>query len=102
MHYVVKARLIASDAAELYRNLTDGSIEAQKPDGNEIIASMQRARITRSGLVQWSEVCYCTPPLAHERETVYDHHFTDIETDEVDDYVEFEGESLMDYLARQG
>ena len=63
---------------------------------------MQRARITRSGLVQWSEVCYCTPPLAHERETVYDHHFTDIETDEVDDYVEFEGESLMDYLARQG
>ncbi len=99
MHYIVKARLIASGAAELYRTLTDGSIEAQKPDGNEIVASMQRARVTRSGLIRWSEVCYCTPPLAHERETVYDHYFTDIETEEVDDYVEFEGELLMDHLA---
>ena len=99
MHYVVKARLIASGAAELHRKLTDGSIKAQKPDGNEIVASMQRARVTRSGLIQWSAVCYCDTPLAHERETVYDHHFTDIETEEVDDYVEFEGEPLMDHLA---
>ena len=101
MHYVIKARLIASSAAKLYRKLTDGSIETQKPDGQEIVASMKRARVTSSGLVRWSEVCYCTPPLAHERATIYDHHFTDIETEEVDNYVEFEGESLMDYLARE-
>ena len=102
MHYTVKARLIPSRAAELYRKLTDGSIQSQKPDGNEIVASMQRARLGDSGVVRWSEVCYCETPLAHERETVYDRFFTDVETEEVDDYVEFDGQLFMDYLASVG
>ena len=29
---------------------------------------------------------YCPTPLQHERATVYDRHFTDLETEEVEDY----------------
>lgn len=99
MHYIVFARLLPESSADLLRKLADGSIESQKPDGKEIVASMQRAVIDEEGLVRWSEVCYCPAPLAHERETVYDHHFTDIATEEVDDYVEFKGRPLLEYLA---
>ena len=48
--------------------LTDGSIEKQKPDGKEIVASMQRAVIDDEDFVRWSEVCYCPTPLQHERD----------------------------------
>ena len=98
MHYKVQARLIPDAAADFLRKLTDGTIENQKPDGKEIVASMQRAVIDDEGVVRWCEVCYCSTPLQHERETVYDQHFTDIETEEVEDYVEFEGEPLMKFL----
>ena len=60
---------------------------------------MERARVQPDGRVRWSEMCFCPTPLAHERETVLDRHFTDIETEEVDRYREFEGEPLMDRLA---
>ena len=59
---------------------------------------MNRAVIDEDGVVRWSEICYCPTPLHHERATVYDQHFTDIETVEVEDYVVFEGEPLMDFL----
>lgn len=99
MHYTVTARLIPVTAADLLRKLTDGTIESQKPDGEEIVASMQRAVIDDEGVVRWSEVCYCPTPLQHERETVYDHHFSDIDTEQADGYVEFEGKPLMEFLA---
>jgi hypothetical protein len=98
MYYIVTARLIPDTAAELLRKLTDGTISSQKPDGKEIVASMERAKLADDGLVRWSEVCYCATPLAHERQTVYDHYVTEMETEEVEGYVEFEGEPLMDYL----
>jgi hypothetical protein len=102
MYYTVQARLIPDTAAEFLCKLTDGTIENQKPDGKEIVASMQRAVIDEEGVVRWSEVCYCPTPLQHERATVYDDHFTDIETEEVNDYVEFEGEALMTRLEAIG
>ena len=100
MHYTVEARLKPDAAHELLHKLTDGTIEKQKPDGREIVDSMQRATIDASGVVRWSEVCYCATPLEHERETVYDHYFTDLETREAEDYVEFEGQPFMEHLAR--
>ncbi len=100
MHYTVTARFKRETAAEFYRRLTDGTIENQKPDGKEIVASMRRAKVDREGVVRWSEVCYCPTPLQHEKETVYDHFFEDIETNEVEDYVEFEGEDFMQHLAQ--
>ena len=98
MYYTVQARLIPDTAADFLRMLTDGTIEKQKPDGKEIVASMQRAVIDEEGVVRWSEVCYCPTPLRHERETVYDRHLTDIETERVEDYVQFDGNSFMEYL----
>ncbi len=100
MHYTITARFKRETAAEFHRRLTDGTIENQKPDGKEIVASMRRAKFDHEGVVRWSEVCYCPTPLQHERETVYDHVFEDIETNEVEDYVEFEGEDFMQHLAR--
>ena len=99
MYYIVTARLVQRHAAKLYRRLTDGSIANQRPDGAEIIAAMKRAKILLDGRVRWSEQCFCGTPLAHERETVLDHHFTDLETEEVDAYRDFGGASLWDELA---
>ena len=75
MHYHVTARLRPGMAAELRERLDSGAIARQEPDGREIVASMERATVTADGTVSWSEVCYCSPPLAHERETVYDRFF---------------------------
>ena len=86
---------------EFYQKLTDGTIQNQKPDGQEIINSMKRAKITESNVVQWSEMCFCSPPLKHERETVYNHFLKDMETKVMDDYVEYEGEFFMEFLVKQ-
>ena len=99
--YSVKARYIEEKMKEFYQKLTDGTIQNQKPDGQEIINSMKRAKITEPNVIQWSEMCFCSPPLKHERETVYDHFLTDLETKVIDDYVEYEGELFMDFLAKQ-
>ncbi len=87
MHYSVTARFCSDTAAEFHRLLTDGTIKSQKPDGKEIVASMKRAKIDGKGIVRWSEVCYCPTPLEHERATVYDRFFDDIQTEVIEDYV---------------
>ena len=98
MIYKVAARFIDGKAREFYQKLTDGSIQNQKPDGPEMINSMHRASIQESGLMMWSELCYCDPPLAHERSTVLDSYFTEITTEPIDDYEEYKGNSFWDYL----
>ena len=84
MIYRVTARYIEDMASEFYARLSDGSIESQKPDGREIVSSMRRARIVAPGVIRWYETCYCPTPLEHERETVYDRYFQDLETEEVE------------------
>ena len=100
MIYSIKAKYIEEKMGEFYEKLTDGSIENQKPDGQEIINSMKRAKITAPKMIQWSEMCFCSPPLKHERETIYNHYLTDLETKTIDDYVEFDGESFFEYLEK--
>ncbi|MEE8383957.1 MAG: hypothetical protein V3R39_03335 [Nitrosopumilus sp.] len=101
MIYSVKARFIEEKTREFYQKLTDGTIKNQKPDGNEIIESMKRAKITAPNVIEWSEMCFCSTPLKHERETIYDNFLIDFETTRIDDYVEYEGEFFMDFLAKQ-
>ena len=60
---------------------------------------MQRAVLTKSGVAEWYQMCFCPTPLLHERKTQYDIHFTDITTEEADDYGEVEGDSLWSYMA---
>ena len=98
MLYAVSARLIPDRAGEFFTRLTDGSIAAQRPDGQEIVAAMGRARIGSDGTVRWTETCFCPTPLKHERETVLDRYFTDIETDLLDAPAVVHGEPLMDQL----
>tara|TARA_B100000315_G_scaffold83832_1_gene76846 strand:+ start:237 stop:551 length:315 start_codon:yes stop_codon:yes gene_type:complete len=99
MIYSVKARLIGDRAEEFHRVLTDGSIERQKPDGAEIVQAMRRARVAEDGSVRWTETCFCSTPLKHERETQLDRYFTEIETEAVDAHAEFPGKPLMARLA---
>ena len=89
------------EKADQYRRLlSDGTIAAQKPDGAEIAASMRRAVLTPDGRVQWSELCYCDPPLKHERTTVLDRFFSSIETEEIPAHQSYEGVAFLDHLDR--
>jgi len=99
--YSVKARYIEKKMGEFHQKLIDGTIQNQKPDGQEIVNSMKRAKITKPNIIQWSEMCFCSPPLKHERETVYNHFLTDMETEVIDNYVEYEGEFFIDFLVKQ-
>jgi hypothetical protein len=99
MLYAVSAKLIADRAREFHARLTDGGIAAQRPDGAEIVAAMQRARVAPDGVARWTETCYCPTPLKHERATVLDHYFSEIETKVIDKPVAFDGTPLMERLA---
>ncbi len=98
MVYKVTARLRPGVAGTFLERLTDGTIAAQKPDGQEIVDSMGRAVIDDSGDVAWSEVCYCPTPLAHERQTVLDQFFDDLMTKEIDAHEVYAGRPLMAHL----
>ena len=101
MIYSVRAKLIDARATKFLRNLTDGTIAQQKPDGEEIVVSMERARITDDGYVCWTEACYCRTPLKHERETQLDQYFSEIDTIHTDSHKVFDGIPLMARLAAQ-
>jgi len=100
MFYSVKAKFIEEKMKEFFQMLTDGTIENQKPDGTEILNSMKRAKIIEPRIIEWSEMCFCPSPLKHERQTVYDKFFSEMEIKVIDDYVQFEGESFFNYLKK--
>lgn len=98
MYYRITARFRERTAADFLRKLTDGSVSSQRPDGSEIVASMERAVVIASGRIEWSEVCYCHRPLDHERSTVYDFHFDELTTEAIKGYEEYEGRPFMPHL----
>ena len=83
--------------ARFWDLLNDGTIETQVPDGREIVSSMRRA-VMNGGRVEWHETCYCSPPLRHERATVYDQFFEDMEIGPMVSTAPPEGESFWHYL----
>ena len=99
MIYQVKAKFNYDKAQEFYQKLTDGTIEKQRPDGPEIVSSMNRATIDDNGNINWTELCFCPTPLQHERETVYDTYFNDMRTVSVSDHKIIEGSSFIEKLA---
>ncbi len=98
MIYHVRAKFRADTAAVLLAKLTDGTIGNQRPDGPELVASMKRAVVNAEDQIEWSELCYCEPPLAHERATVLDLHFKDILVEPIEAHAQFEGRPFMDHL----
>ena len=73
-------------------------IKERLNDGKEIVASMKRATITTSGVVEWFETCFCSTPLQHERETQYDYYFSEITTELVDESGKINGKSFWSYM----
>ena len=98
MIYKVRAKYKKERVSEFFEKLTDGSVSNQKPDGKEIVSSMQRAKIVEPGIIEWFEMCFCSSPLRHERATVYDHYLFDLSTEIADDYGKVEGKSFWSYL----
>ena len=98
MIYHVRARFRPGTASVFLEKLTDGTIAGQRPDGPELVASMKRAVVNAEDRVEWSEMCYCQPPLAHERATVLDAHFDDIQAEPIEAHVQYEGRPFMDHL----
>lgn len=97
MLYHINARPKRPELRAFKEELTDGSIAGQEPDGREIVASMRRAVIA-DGMVEWYETCYCTPPLRHEKTTVYDKYFSDMEIQSVTSAPRLTGESFWKHL----
>lgn len=87
MLYKVKAKYKEDNLREFFFELTDGTIENQKPDGPSISQAMKEAVITdpATNTVEWYETCFCPTPLAHEINTVYKHFLTDIETELIEE-----------------
>jgi len=98
MFYRVTATLNAELALDFLQELTDGTIKTQRPDGAEIVDSMNRAVIADNGVVRFSSMCFCSTPLAHEIATVYDKHFTEMKIEPIDGYQNFDGRPFMDHL----
>jgi len=99
MIYKVIAKFDFGKAKEFHQKLTDGTIQKQRPDGPEMMNSMDRATIDHNGDVNWTELCYCPTPLKHERATIYDKYFTDLKTEPIEKHQTSEGKSFMDKLS---
>ena len=101
MLYKVKAKYKEDNLREFFFELTDGTIEHQKPDGSSIVQAMKEAIITdpANNTVEWYEKCFCPTPLAHEIDTIYKHFLTNIETELIKERnEEFIGRSFWDRL----
>ena len=100
MRYHVRAQPRMGELASFWAALNDNTIERQEPDGKEIVASMKRAVMARNG-VEWDETCYCTPPLRHERSTVYDKFFEHMKIEPLTSPQPLQGGRFWDYLRDQ-
>jgi hypothetical protein len=97
MKYAIRAQPRIDNIQFFWTILNDGSVEKQEPDGREILASMKRAVIV-DGEVRWHETCYCTPPLQHERSTVYDQFFKHMQIEPLKDTRALKGDPFWEYL----
>jgi hypothetical protein len=100
MIYQVKAKFDFNKSKQFYQALTDGTIGNQRPEGYEIVNSMNRARIDGNGDINWTELCYCPTPLQHERATVYDAYFTNIQTQTIPDHIPMMGSSFIEAISQ--
>jgi hypothetical protein len=68
MRYLVTARVKKDRAAALAEAVDRGTLGRGSVAGDEYVRNMNDARAHDDGRVQWVEVCYCSTPLAEERE----------------------------------
>ena len=101
MFYSSRAQYNEDNMGTFYQPLTHGMIQNQIPDGYEIVNAMKLAKIIAPKIIPWSEICLCPTTLKHERQTIYNYFLTDLETQTIDDYVEFDGESFFGLLKKK-
>ena len=68
MRYLVTARVKPGKREPLARAIDEGTLGRGSIAGDEYFRNMDAARELDDGRVQWVEVCYCSTPLAEERE----------------------------------
>jgi len=77
----------ATPIDELFQALADaletGLVEEMEPFGEELSNALKRARMQPDGTAVWEEVCFCSVPLAQEREGMLDRYFRELSTTEV-------------------
>ena len=67
MRYLVKARVREGCEKKLIEAVDDGSLGRGSVAGDEYIHDLKNARLTKDGVAQWVEVCFCEEPLSEER-----------------------------------
>jgi hypothetical protein len=68
MRYLVTARVKAGKAVALREAIDEETLGRGSIAGDEYLRNMADAREYEDGRIQWVEVCYCSTPLAEERE----------------------------------
>ena len=68
VRYLVTARVKEGRRADLADAIEEGTLGAGSIAGDEYFRNMAAAREMEDGRIQWVEVCYCSTPLAEERE----------------------------------
>ena len=68
MRYLVTAHVKDGKSQALRQAIDDETIGRGSVAGDEYLRNMSEAREYDDGRVQWVEVCYCSTPLAEERE----------------------------------
>src|SRR5262245_23530977 len=77
MRYLVTARVKPGQETAILEAIDDESLGEGSIAGDEYLRNMENARTDNGGRVKWVEVCYCSTPLAEERE--YWEEFFDLE-----------------------
>ena len=98
MKYQITAKLKEGKSLDFREALQDGRVRGIGPDGVEIVKGLQNATIAKSGEVTWSMICFCSPPLKHEREAILDDYFTDMKIVPLDEAIPQSGESFLKHL----
>jgi hypothetical protein len=68
MRYLVTARVKPGQETALREAIAEGTLGEGSVAGDEYLRNMEHARADETGRVKWVEVCYCSTPLAEERE----------------------------------
>jgi hypothetical protein len=98
MIYKVSGLFIPAKKETLKEWLSNGTIRNQSPDGEHIYHSLKHAKINENNRTLWFSECYCNTPLAHERETVFDLFFEDLQITQVEQEHTLEGTSFFKTL----
>jgi len=74
MRYLVTARVSPARKPRFATRSLKGPSAKGPLRANEYLRNMENARADDAGRVKWVEVCYCSTPLAEERE-YWEEHF---------------------------